>query len=189
MENRISETGTAGFADPAAGHIPLQLAYAINALILPAGIQPTDPEREAESGEYGACRFELQGNRVMFRVAKTTPTKQGQFVTLWKRPNAAGDIAPVDLHDGVEFVLVSVFDGRRCGLFVFNRHLLAQKGVMSVNAKGGKRAMRVYAPWVKPVAKQAIQTQRWQLRSFVPVEKGEANCDRLRRLLTTAPLL
>lgn len=60
---------------------------------------------------------------------------------------------------------------------------------MSVNAKGGKRAIRVYAPWVKPVAKQAIQTQRWQLRSFVPVEKGEANCDRLRRLLTTAPLL
>lgn len=38
-------------------------------------------------------------------------------------------------------------------------------------------------------AQQAIQTQRWQLRSVVPVEKGEANCDRLRRLLTTAPLL
>ncbi|CAI1137819.1 MepB protein [Serratia entomophila] len=187
MESYIAgdetETATPWFTDPAKGNIPLQLSDVINELILPAGLKMTDPEREAESAEYGACQFELQGKRVMFRVANTTPTKLGQFVTLWKRPHVRDEIAPIDFHDDIEFALVSVFDRQHRGLFVFNKHTLAQKGVMSVNAKGGKRAIRVYAPWVKPVVKQAIQTQRWQLQSFVPVEMNEANGGKLRRLL------
>ena len=40
---------------------------------------------EIESAEYGAYIFEINGFKIRFRVAKITPTKVGQFVTLWKR--------------------------------------------------------------------------------------------------------
>lgn len=60
---------------------------ALHDLYLPAGLQLTRPiVAEAESAEYGACRFALEGHSIVFRVAKITPTKTGQFVTLWKRP-------------------------------------------------------------------------------------------------------
>ncbi len=51
----------------------------------PLGLDCTAPEAEAESADYGAATFALDGAPVRFRVAKTTPTKVGQFVTLWKR--------------------------------------------------------------------------------------------------------
>lgn len=187
MEISISEhqsaIGTAWFSDPAKGRIPLQLTDVINDLLQPAGINMTSPAREDESAEYGACQFELEGKRVAFRVANTTPTKLGQFVTIWKRPHVQDEIAPIDFDDDIEFVLVSVFDHQHRGLFVFNKHILAQKGVMSVKGKGGKRAIRVYAPWVRPIVKQAIQTQRWQLHYFVSAEAAEANSTKLRQLL------
>lgn len=40
---------------------------------------------EKESSEYGACKFKYSSMNITFRSAKTTPTKIGQFVTLWKR--------------------------------------------------------------------------------------------------------
>ncbi|WP_256596236.1 MepB family protein [Pseudomonas sp. LAMO17WK12:I9] len=43
--------------------------------------------------------------------------------------------------------------------------------------------MRVYPPWVKPVAKEAVRTQQWQLRYFLPLEQsGSADSVRVRRL-------
>lgn len=185
----LENAGTAWFTDPAKGHIPRQLADVIADLFQPAGLTFTPPEREAESHEYGACQFLLEGKRVAFRVANTTPTKLGQFVTLWKRPSALDEIAPIDFHDDVEFILVSVFDHQHRGLLVFSKHLLAQKGVMSVQGKGGKRAIRVYAPWVKPVVKQAILTQRWQVQCFVTADNSDASCEKLRRLLRLDRLL
>lgn len=46
----------------------------------------TEARREVASSEYGACRLGLDDYTIVFRVAKTTPTKIGQFVTIWKRP-------------------------------------------------------------------------------------------------------
>ncbi|EJP05170.1 MepB domain protein [Leptospira interrogans serovar Bulgarica str. Mallika] len=40
---------------------------------------------EKEGSDYGACNFELKKWKITFRVAKITPKKVGQFVTLWKR--------------------------------------------------------------------------------------------------------
>lgn len=42
---------------------------------------------QVELGEsrYVACTFELDGARVKFRAAKTTPKKTDQFMTFWKR--------------------------------------------------------------------------------------------------------
>lgn len=40
---------------------------------------------EKESSEYDAYTFQLNDINVLFRSAKITPTKTGQFVTLWKQ--------------------------------------------------------------------------------------------------------
>ncbi|CAI1042067.1 MepB family protein [Serratia ficaria] len=178
----------AWFADPAKGKIPVQLSDIINDVLLPAGICMSEPQREAESCEYGACQLEVEGKRALFRVANTTPTKLGQFVTIWKRPQVQDEIMPIDFDDGIEFVLVSVFDHTHRGIFIFNRHVLAKKGVMSVKGKEGKRAIRVYAPWVKPIVKQAITTQKWQLQHFVSAAEGEVNVNKIKALLTTGSL-
>jgi hypothetical protein len=45
----------------------------------------TNPKINTESIEYGACSFVLNGKRIQHRVSKITPTKIGQFVTIWKR--------------------------------------------------------------------------------------------------------
>nr|WP_242487874.1 MepB family protein [Pseudomonas sp. TH31] len=172
--------------------LPQDLFAAIEQVYKPAGMALTDEvRRERESGEYCACRFGLDGQVIVFRVAKTTPTKIGQFVTLWKRPTPASEIAPLDTADGVAFVVVSVADATHRGQFVFDRKVLAAKGVMSIDGEGGKRAIRVYPPWVKPVAKQAIRTQQWQLKYFLALDQsGSADAVEVRRLfgLNTKPL-
>lgn len=171
-------------ADPASGTIPCELIAAIQNVYTPAGMRLTGQAHpEAESAEYGACRFGLDGHTIVFRMAKTTPTKIGQFVTIWKRPASDGIIAPFDIDDGIAFVVVSVFDATHRGQFVFSRKILASKGIMAINGKGGKRAIRVYPPWVLPVAKQAVMTQQWQLDYFLPLEQSaSADWALVRRL-------
>ncbi|WP_081232182.1 MepB family protein [Pseudomonas chlororaphis] len=164
--------------------VPKALITAIDEVYTRAGLQLTSPaRREPESAEYGATRLALDGHTVAFRVAKTTPTKMGQFVTLWKRPLPGGPIAPLDFHDNISFVVVSVSDAPHHGQFVFDRKILAAKGIMAINGAGGKRAFRVYPPWVKPVAKDAVRTQQWQRRYFLALEPdASADCVQVRRL-------
>lgn len=130
---------------------------------------PQAPVPEAESAQYGACRAELLGKRVVLRVAKTTPTKIGQFVTVWKRPHLDAEIAPLDEADPVDVVIIAVADedDARHGFFIFPRSVLLERGVMSRSSQGGKRALRVYAPWCAPESGQALRTQRWQGAYFV----------------------
>jgi hypothetical protein len=139
--------------------------------------------REVESQEYEACRFELYGRTVAFRVAKTTPKKLGQFVTLWKRIKPGAEIAPLDAIDGVNFVVVSASDSNKRGQFVFNQKLLITKGILSLHGEGGKRAFRVYPPWVELEAKEALRTQQWQHSCFLHTpENGIADVARVRQL-------
>ncbi len=145
------------------------------------------PQPEAESPEYGAFRFGLDSHTIVFRVAKTTPTKLGQFVTLWKRPTPDSEIMPLDIADKVDFVVISVADADHGGQFIFSKQLLLEKGVMSCEGKGGKRAIRVYPPWVVPTAKEAIRTQRWQTEYFLPLAAdGTAQSPELVRKLFLA---
>ena len=171
--------------DPAVGELPHDLVLAMRDLYPLAGVAATRaPQREQESGEYGACRLDLEGRAVVFRVAKTTPTKIGQFVTVWKRPRPGDEIAPLDSGDGIDAVVVSVADAAHRGQFVFDQQALLKYGVMSRDGQGGKRAIRVYPPWSKPVAKDAIKTQQWQLRYFVALAPQDAGAAaRLRQLL------
>lgn len=52
-----------------------QLAY------LPNGLTICDLSVSAESVEYEACSFTLNGKRIIYRKAKLTPKKIGYFVS------------------------------------------------------------------------------------------------------------
>lgn len=165
--------------------LPSELRSATLDLFVPAGLVASGAACETESAEYGACRLQLSGRHVAFRVAKTTPTKVGLFVTVWKRSSTGGEIAPIDSEDGVDYVLVHVDQEMQQGLFVFHRNVLVENGVLANNGVGGKRAFRVYPPWVLPLAKQAIRTQRWQGSYFLPIAPdGTCDTPRLRTLFS-----
>ncbi len=171
-------------------NIPDTLIKAMHEIYEPAGMKITEAAfLEAESAEYAACRFGLNGKNIVFRIAKTTPTKIGQFVTIWKRPTPAAEIAPLDSNDNVDFVVVSVSDGVHHGQFVFNQKILLAKGAMSKNGKGGKRAIRVYPAWSKPIAKEAIKTQQWQLQYFFAIpQNGNIDLAQVRKLFNPAEI-
>lgn len=131
----------------------------------PFGLEPKNILIEKESTEYGACRFELDGLRITFRVAKITPTKTGQFVTLWKRKKE-GPIEPYHIKDDVDRYIIFVNFQSRSGQFIFPKTILHEKGILS-GKKEGKRGFRVYPPWDLSLNKQAQKTQSWQSDYFM----------------------
>lgn len=130
------------------------------------GFEYTTPIMEEESKEYGAYLFELNSLAVRFRVSKITPTKVGQFVTLWKR-TGNGPIEPYDVTDKLDIVIISARTLTHFGHFIFPKTVLCKQGVFTANGKEGKRAMRVYPPWDMTTNKQAQKTQNWQLNYFI----------------------
>ncbi|MEW2136344.1 MepB family protein [Streptomyces sp. NPDC005409] len=132
----------------------------------PCGFTCSQPVPEAESAEYAAHTFTLDGLAVRFRAARTTPTKVGQFVTVWKR-SPGGPIQPFDVTDPVDLFVISSRDGHHFGQFVFPLDVLHRRGVVSENGSGGKRAFRVYPPWVTTTNRQAGTAQAWQLDHFL----------------------
>jgi len=124
---------------------------------------------EAESLQYGACTFEINNKTIKFRVAKITPTKIGQFITFWKRIGD-GPIMPYDINDPFDMLIVSVRNAKHLGQFIFPKAALWQKGLLSKDAIGGKRAMRVYPPWDITDSPQAQKTQAWQLLYFAEIQ-------------------
>lgn len=128
----------------------------------------TQPQQEAESAEYGAYRFYLNKKHICYREAKVTPTKTGQFVTLWKRNNS-GIIGPFDCSDTIDFVIISVRNESQFGQFIFPKSILFEKGIFSTQTKEGKRATRVYPPWDETTSQQAQKTQLWQLDYFYEI--------------------
>jgi hypothetical protein len=143
------------------------LGFSYNSIYKPLNLNCTSfPKAEVESKEYFAYNFSFSNKNFKFRVAKTTPTKLGQFVTLWKRSNK-GPIEPFDIKDSFDFYIICVEHGDCQGQFVFPKEILAERGIISKNCKGGKRAMRVYPPWVKTESSQATITKNWQNEYFV----------------------
>ncbi|KJY26132.1 MepB family protein [Streptomyces sp. NRRL S-495] len=137
------------------------------------GFSCSQPVPEAESAEYAAYGFTLDGLAVRFRAARTTPTKAGQFVTVWKR-SPAGPIQPFDATDPVDLFVISTRDDHHFGQFVFPKDALRRHGVVSANGSGGKRAFRIYPPWVTPPNRQAGSTQAWQLGFFLHLHQDGA---------------
>jgi hypothetical protein len=137
------------------------------------GFVLTNLKLNSESVEYGACSFRLDGQRIEHRVSKITPTKTGQFVTIWKR-NINGITEPFDILDDIDFVVITSKSEANIGQFIFPKSVLADKGIISQNGKGGKRGIRVYPSWDTATNRQAEKTQGWQMKYFMRIKNDNS---------------
>ena len=124
-----------------------------------SGLKMSDFALETESKEYDACRFELNGRKIISRNSKITPKRVGQFVTFWKR-NGNGPIEPFEENDQIDFYVINVKTENNFGQFVFPKSVLIKKGIISTEKKEGKRAFRVYPSWDNANNEQAERTQK-----------------------------
>jgi hypothetical protein len=136
------------------------------------GLAMSNAKLHSESKEYGACSFILNELNIEHRVSKITPTKAGQFVTIWKR-NKQGITAPFDISDKMDLIIITSKSGNNSGQFIFPKQVLAAKGIVSQNGREGKRGIRVYPPWDIVTSKQALQTQCWQTKYFFTINKND----------------
>lgn len=139
-------------------------------LFIPCGIKITNCEPENESQDYFAHSFKLKNLIIKYRTAKITPTKTGQFVTLWKR-NELGITTPYSVSDSNDFYIIATRKDTKFGLFIFPKTILHQKGILSDECKDGKRGFRVYPAWDETTNKQAQQTQLWQTNYFLDLSQ------------------
>jgi hypothetical protein len=147
------------------------------------GFYFTKPVADSESIDYAACSFNINHLRITYRSAKITPTKAGQFVTLWQR-STAGPIEPFHIKDEIDFFIISTRDNDRFGQFIFPKSVLHQQAIISDEHKEGKRAFRLYPPWGITLNKQAQKTQEWQLAYFVEISKDKpTNLTKIKALL------
>lgn len=154
--------------------LSFDLTYIQTQVFDACGFKYTESLIETESSEYKACYFTLNNLHVRFRKAKITPTKVGQFVTLWKRVES-GVIAPFADTDSIDLVIINVVNGNQLGQFIFPKSVLCQQRILTVNDKEGKRGFRVYPPWDNTTNKQAIKTQKWQLNYFLDLSNFQSD--------------
>ncbi|RKT06143.1 hypothetical protein BX286_4181 [Streptomyces sp. 3211.6] len=182
MTNRghSSDPHPTPWSDTVPAHRDLVAAKAL--VYDPCGFTCTQPTPEAEGAAYAAHEFTLDGLSIRFRAAKTTPTKVGQFVTVWKR-SPAGPIQPFDAADPVDLFVISTREHHHLGQFVFPMDALRRHGVVSASGRGGKRAFRVYPPWVTTANRQAGSAQAWQLDYFLHLHQdGPVDLARAKEL-------
>ena len=79
-----------------------------------------------ESKEYEAYSLKLNNQIIQYRPTKITPTKTGQFVSIWKR-NKEGITAPFHNSDELDFIIITTKDGKNLGQFVFPKAILVEK--------------------------------------------------------------
>lgn len=103
----------------------------------PCRFDCSEPILEPQNAEYGAYIFTLNALAIRFRVAKITPTKVGQFVTLWER---IGDhpIQPYDISDPADLFVISTRNGNHFGQFIFPKAVLGEQDILSDKGEGGK---------------------------------------------------
>ena len=138
---------------------------------------------ETESQEYAALTFQVDNYKILFRKAKITPTKTGQFVTLWKR-NEKGITEPFNLTDEFDFYLIATKTPTNFGVFIFPKKVLQHHTILSDPARDGKRGIRVYPNWDETTSKQAQRTQVWQTEYFIDLSNPkQINLNRVKNLL------
>jgi len=144
------------------------LIETIKRIYTPFEFQCSQPQAELHNAEYGGYRFSLNESNIRFRVAKITPTKVGQFVTIWER-NETGTIQPYDASEAIDFYVICARKDDHWGQFVFPSSVLCKHDILSNQGVGGKRAIRIYPPWDIPTSRQALNTQKWQLPYFLDI--------------------
>ena len=155
-----------------------------NIVFKACGLELKNVETELESKEYFAHNFELGGQKVKFRIAKITPTKTGQFVTIWKR-NEKGITEPFDILDDIDLYIIATRKETEFGLFVFPKNVLYENKILSDKNRDGKRGIRVYPNWDLTTNKQAQKTQLWQTKYFIDISQDkQIDLKRATELLT-----
>lgn len=138
--------------------------------------------KEISNKDYGAYFFKLNEFIIRFRSSKITPAKIGQFVTLWER-NENGISQPYDISDSADFFVISTRKDNHFGQFIFPKNILLEQKIISNMGKGGKRGIRVYPPWDKPINSTAEKTQLWQLKYFLDISAlTQIDCAYIKKL-------
>ena len=151
-----------------------ELHHLEKSMFKPLGLAIADLETELESQDYCAHTFKLGDKNVKFRTAKITPTKLGQFVTLWKR-NETGITAPYHITDNYDFYIIATRQDSNFGVFIFPKDVLLEQGILSGVSSAGKRGFRVYPTWDLTCNKQAQKTQLWQTKYFLEISDHQPN--------------
>lgn len=138
-------------------------------------------EADLECEDYSGFNFLLKNFKIKFRKSKITPTKNGQFVTLWKR-NSIGKTEPFAISDDFDFYIIATEQDNSFGFFIFPKKILAEKQILS-DQKDGKRGFRVYPNWDEPESKQAEKTKSWQTKFFVNISNDKMDFDILKNIL------
>lgn len=139
---------------------------------------------ESESREYFAHRFQLDHYQILFRVAKITPTKIGQFVSIWKR-NEQEITAPFDVKDDLDFLMIATKTPIHFGVFIFPKKIMHEYQILSDETRDGKRGIRIYPTWDEPTSKQAKKTQLWQTQYFLNLSDiNRIDLDLVKKILT-----
>lgn len=121
---------------------------------------------DLECADYSGYNFNINDSKIKFRKAKITPTKDGQFVTLWNR-NASGKTEPFNITHDFDFYIIAAEQHKNNGFFIFPKQVLAQHKILTVGDQPGKRGFRVYTNWDRPKNKQAEKSKGWQTQYFV----------------------
>jgi hypothetical protein len=147
-------------------------------------LELTNLKLNTESLEYEACSFELNYKKIQYRLSKITPSKTGQFVTIWKR-GQEGITKPFDVSDDLDYMIIAAKREYNFGQFIFPKSILAEKGIITSKNKEGKRGFRVYPPWDNVTNNQAEKSQMWQTKYFFPIEDGKTiKIEFVKKLLT-----
>jgi hypothetical protein len=147
-------------------------------LYQPAQYCLSDLVAELESVEYEAATFMLNNFKIIYRKAKITPVKLGQFVTIWYRNNA-GITTPFDAQSDFDAIIITVINGLKQGQFVFTKKVLAINKIISSGNMKGKCGIRIYEPWLTGLNTQATKTQAWQAPFFIDLS-NKADIDILK---------
>ena len=150
------------------------------------GIEFGNVKTELESQEYFAQTFDLNKQKVKFRIARITPTKTGQFVTIWKR-NENGITEPHNVEDEFEFYIIATRQEEKFGIFIFNKTILSENKILTNKNREGKRGIRVYPNWNITENKQAQKTQSWQTKCFIEIgNDNQIEIEKAKKLLNLA---
>ena len=162
----------------------LELQLLEKLIIKPCEFAISNYEKEVESQEYLACSFRLEKLNIKYRLAKITPTKIGQFVTIWKR-NEKGITEPFDILDDIDFYIIATRKENQLGVFIFPRNVLYENKILSDKNRDGKRGIRVYPSWDLTTNKQAQKTQLWQTKYFLDFSQDkQIDLKKAKNLLT-----
>lgn len=149
----------------------LELEFIDKSIFKSCGFAISNLNVEKEGQAYFAHSLELNRLKIKLRIAKITPTKAGQFVTLWQR-NSEGITEPYSIDSEFDFCVVITRKEANLGVFIFPKRVLYENGVLSDTLRDGKRAIRVYPSWDKTASKQANKTQQWQLNYFIDLTEN-----------------